>query len=299
VLKCCNSGLRGWRWYILGSVLLRLLHISRPVLWINTVGPATVGMWLTGDLFVWEALPILLWLTLPFNLLIYGVNDVFDQETDARNPRKGTLEGARIDPSEVRSVVIGVIITNVPFLVYSLLFVPLSAIAWMFLYALLFAGYSVPPARFKARPYLDSLSNMAYAFPLVFVPLALGSGPVWPAALGLMAWSAAKHTFDAVQDVDEDRRVGIMTTAVRLGPGGVVLWSGAFWALATACFALVNVPVALVNTAIAGTLLYLLGRDPTPETGHRLYKYSIAFPYVAGTVAGVQLVAALSLGAYP
>ena len=280
-------------------MLLRLLYISRPVLWINTVGPATVGMWLTGDLFAWEALPILLWLTLPFNLLIYGVNDVFDQETDARNPRKGTVEGARIDPSEVRPVVFGVIFTNVPFLVYSFLFVPSSAIAWMFLYALLFVGYSVPPARFKARPYLDSLSNAAYAFPLVFVPFALGSGPVWPAALGLMAWSAAKHTFDAVQDVDEDRRVGIMTTAVRLGPGGVILWSGAFWALATACFALVNVPVALVNATIAGTLLYILGREPTPETGHRLYKYSIAFPYVAGTVAGVQLVAALSLGAYP
>ncbi len=280
-------------------MLLRLLYISRPVLWINTVGPATVGMWLTGDLFAWEALPILLWLTLPFNLLIYGVNDVFDQETDARNPRKGTLEGARIDPSEVLPVVYGVIFTNVPFLVYSFLFVPPWAIAWMFLYALLFVGYSVPPARFKARPYLDSLSNAAYAFPLVFVPLALGSGPVWPAALGLMAWSAAKHTFDAVQDVDEDRGVGIMTTAVRLGPRGVVLWSGAFWALATTCFALVSVPVALVNAAIAGTLLYLLGRNPTPETGHRLYKYSIAFPYVAGTVAGVQLVAALTLGAYP
>jgi 4-hydroxybenzoate polyprenyltransferase len=299
MLTCCNSGLWGWRWYILGAVLLRLLYISRPVLWINTVGPATVGMWLAGDLFAWKALPILLWLTLPFNLLIYGVNDVFDQETDAKNPRKGTLEGARIDPSEVRPVVFGVIFTNVPFLVYSFLVVPPSAIAWMFLYALLFVGYSVPPARFKARPYLDSLSNAAYAFPLVFVPLALGGGPVWPAALGLMAWSAAKHTFDAVQDVDEDRRVGIITTAVRLGPRGVVLWSGAFWAFATACFALVNVPVALVNAAIAGTLLYLLNRDPTPETGHRLYKYSIAFPYVAGTVAGVQLVAALSLGAYP
>jgi hypothetical protein len=36
-----------------------------------------------------------------------------------------------------------------------------------------------------------------------------------------------------------------------------------------------------------------------PETGHRLYRYSIAFPYVAGTVAGVQLVGAISLGAYP
>jgi 4-hydroxybenzoate polyprenyltransferase len=280
-------------------VILRLFHISRPVLWINTLGPATVGMWLAGDLWSWEALPVLLWLTLPFNLLIYGTNDVFDQETDAKNPRKGTLEGARIDRSEVRPIALGVVLSNAPFLMYFALFVPPAAVAWMLLYALLFVGYSVPPARFKARPYLDSLSNAAYAFPLVFVPLALGRGPVWAAAVGLMAWSAAKHTFDAVQDAKEDRKVGIATTAVRLGPGGVVLWSGALWALATLCFALVNLPVALVNAAIAGTLLYVLHKSPTPQTGHRLYKYSIAFPYVAGTVAGVQLVAALSLGGYP
>jgi 4-hydroxybenzoate polyprenyltransferase len=286
------------RWYI-GAVISRLFHIARPVLWINTVGPAAVGMWLSGDLWRWEALPILLWLTLPFNLLIYGVNDVFDQETDAKNPRKGTLEGAHIRPEDVRPIASGVLLTNVPFLIYFVLFLPPAAVLWMILYALLFAGYSVPPARFKARPYLDSLSNAAYAFPLVFMPLALSAPVVWPAAFGLMAWSAAKHTFDAVQDVDEDRRAGIETTAVRLGPKGVVLWSGILWALATACFALVNVPVALTNAAISGSLLYALYRYPTPETGHRLYKFSIAFPYVAGTVAGVQLVAALSLGLYP
>jgi 4-hydroxybenzoate polyprenyltransferase len=280
-------------------VIWRLFHISRPVLWINTVGPATIGMWLSGDLWGWDFLPILLWLTLPFNLFIYGVNDVFDQETDTKNPRKGALEGARIRPEEVSYIWRGVVLTNLPFLIYFVFFFSSLASLWMILYALLFAGYSVPPARFKARPYLDSLSNAAYAFPLVFVPLALSSSPVWPAAAGLMAWSAAKHTFDAVQDVDEDRKVGIETTAVRLGPEGVVLWSGAFWALAAVCFALVNVPVALVNAAIAGSLLYVLHRDPTPETGHRLYKYSIAFPYVAGTVAGVQLVGALSLGLYP
>jgi 4-hydroxybenzoate polyprenyltransferase len=280
-------------------VIGRLLHISRPVLWINTLGPGVVGMWLSGDLWTWSFLPILLWLTLPFNLLIYGVNDVFDQETDAKNPRKGTIEGARIGSGEPRLIWRGVLLTNLPFLIYFTLFLPPPAILWMLLYALLFVCYSVPPARFKARPYLDSLSNVAYAFPLVFTPLALFAAPVWPAALGLMAWSAAKHTFDAVQDVDEDREAGIETTAVRLGPRGVVLWSGFFWALATACFALVNIPVALVNAAIAGSLLYALGRVPTPETGHHLYKYSVAFPYVAGTVAGVQLVAALSTGTYP
>ena len=283
----------------MGLVIWRLIHISRPVLWINTVGPATVGMWLSEDLWRWDFLPIVLWLTLPFNLLIYGVNDIFDRETDAKNPRKGTLEGARIRVEEVRSIALGVLLTNLPFLLYFVFVLPSSATLWMLLYVLLFVGYSVPPARFKARPYLDSLSNAAYAFPLVFVPLALVAPILWPAAVGLMAWSAAKHTFDAVQDVDEDRRVGIETTAVRLGPRGVVLWSGFFWALATLCFALVNAPVALVNVAIAGSLLYALWRNPRPETGHRLYKHSIVFPYVAGTVAGVQLVGALSLGLYP
>jgi 4-hydroxybenzoate polyprenyltransferase len=293
---------RALRWYTLvyiRRVIWRLVYISRPVLWVNTVGPATVGMWLAGNLWRWEALPVLLWLTLPFNLLIYGINDIFDQETDAQNPRKGTLEGARIGRSEVRPIALGVVLTNLPFLIYVVLSLPPSALSWMVLYALLFVGYSVPPARFKARPYLDSLSNAAYAFPLLFTPLVLGEAPVWPAAVGLMAWSAAKHTFDAVQDINEDRKVGIETTAVRLGPKGVVLWSGSFWALASLCFALMNVPVALVNAAIAGSLSYALFKSPTPGTGHRLYKYSIAFPYVAGTVAGVQLVAALSLGTYP
>jgi hypothetical protein len=79
----------------------------------------------------------------------------------------------------------------------------------------------------------------------------------------------------------------------------VVLWSGSLWALSTGLFALVNVPVALVNAAIAGYLLFALRKNPAPRTGHRLYPLSIAFPYVAGTVAGVQLVGALSLGAYP
>jgi 4-hydroxybenzoate polyprenyltransferase len=280
-------------------VLGRLLYISRPVLWINTLGPALVGMWVTGDLWRWEALPLLIWLTLPFNLLIYGVNDVFDQETDAKNPRKGSLEGAKILPEEVLPIWRGVLLTNVPFLIYFVSVMPYRAALWILLYAVLFVGYSAPPLRFKARPYLDSLSNAAYAFPLVFVPLALESPVVWPAALGLMAWSAAKHTFDASQDVDEDRRVGIKTTAVRLSIKGVVLWSGAWWTIATICFALVSPLVTLVNAAYAGGLLYALWRLPSPETGHRLYKYSIAFPYVAGTVAGVQLVGAISLGMYP
>ena len=67
------------------------MHISRPVLWINTIGTGVVGIWLTGAYLDVRAVPVILWLTLPFNLLIYGVNDIFDQETDAANPRKGSV----------------------------------------------------------------------------------------------------------------------------------------------------------------------------------------------------------------
>lgn len=277
----------------------RMVHISRPVLWVNTLGPGVLGMWLTGSLLRWEAVPLLLWLSLPFNLLIYGVNDIFDQDTDALNPRKGSMEGARIRSSEVRTIWLAVLATNLPFVAWFALALGPAALGWIAAYVLVFVFYSAPPLRFKARAFLDSLSNAAYAFPLVFLAYALGDAPVWSAALGLMAWSVAKHAFDAVQDIEEDRAVGITTTAVRLGPRGTGWWSGAWWAVSVLCFALVSVPVAVVNALIAGWLVVSLLRDPAPATGHRLYRHSIAFPYVAGTVAGVQLAAALILGLYP
>ena len=277
-------------------MLKRLVQISRPVLWVNTIGTTVIGMWLLGDLWRWDVLPLLLWVTLPFNLLIYGVNDIFDQETDAQNARKGGLEGARIHGSETRTIVLGVVLTNTPFLIYFLITLPPAALGWIAAYAVIFVFYSMPPLRFKARRYVDSLSNAAYAFPLVIVPLAVGEQPIWSAAIGLMAWSVAKHTYDAVQDIDEDRAARIRTTAVHLGARGATVWSAVWWALSTVGFALISWPVALVNALIAGWLVVSLARDATPARARSLYRYSIVFPYVAGSVAGAQIVAAILLG---
>ncbi|MFE1646523.1 UbiA family prenyltransferase [Microbacterium sp. P01] len=281
------------------SNVTRLIHISRPVLWINAIGTGVVGMWLTGQLFDLQALPIILWLTLPFNLLIYGVNDIFDQDTDALNARKGSIEGARIEPREVRLIAWAVAALNLPFLVYFVLALPLAAVALILLYTGVFVFYSAPPLRFKTRPFLDSLSNAAYALPLLIVPVALGAPPVWPAVAGLLAWSVAKHAFDAVQDIEEDRASGITTTAVRLGPRGTAVWSAAWWVVATALFAVVSLPVAAVNIVIAGILIVRLMRRPTPATGRLLYPLSVAFPYIAGSVASALLLAAIFFGTYP
>jgi len=86
---------------------------------------------------------------------------------------------------------------------------------------------------------------------------------------------------------------------VHLGAKKTAIWSGIWWAVSIALFAVVNWPVALANAIIAYLLVAPLLKDPTPERAHSLYKYSIAFPYVAGTVGGVQLVTALVFGLYP
>jgi 4-hydroxybenzoate polyprenyltransferase len=283
----------------LRNVIRRLVEISRPVLWVNTIGTTVVAMWLSGFLWTWEIIPFLLWVTLPFNLLIYGINDIFDQETDADNDRKGGFGGAKIKPSEVSMIGWAVVLLNVPFLVYFAVTIPLAAFAWVLAYAFSFWQYSAKPLRLKGRPIWDSVSNADYAFPLAFVPLALGVEPSWPAVVGLMTWSMAKHVYDAIQDIDEDAAAGITTTAVKFGIRGSLVWSGSWWIVSTVAFALVNIPVAIVSAAISGWLLFANWRTPTSAQAKRLYKYSVMFPYVAGTVAGVQLVGGILLGQYP
>ena len=280
-------------------MLRRLITISRPVLWVNTIGTTVVGMWLAGFLWTPAIIPILIWVTFPFNLLIYGINDIFDQETDNINARKGGYEGAKIYPNEVVPIWVTVIVTNVPFLIYFAVTLPWQATAWMVAYSLFFTFYSAPPLRFKARKYLDALSNTDYAFPLAFVPLALGVEPNWWLVAGLMAWSIAKHAYDAIQDIPQDSDTGIITTAVHLGPRKTAIWSAVWWAVSTALFAVVNIPVAIANAIIAYLLVSGVIKTPTPQKAHDLYKYSIAFPYVAGAVGGFQLVVGLTFGMYP
>jgi 4-hydroxybenzoate polyprenyltransferase len=250
-----------------------------------------MGVWLTGSLWNWNALVILVWVTFPFNLLIYGINDIFDQETDNINIRKGGFGGAKIYPKEVPWIAWGVALTNLPFLIYFAFDFPLDANIWMWAYSLTFLFYSAPPARFKGRPFLDSISNADYAFPLAFVPLALGVTPNWMAVFALMAWSLAKHTYDAIQDIEEDAFVEINTTAVFLGAKKSLVWVGFWWLVSTVLFAFVNIPLAIANAVYAAWLIWLIQRNDSGENAKRVYKYSVAYPYVVGTVAGVQLVA--------
>ena len=74
-----------------------LLTSSRPLSWVNTAFPFAAGyLYFTGSFDVTLVIGTIFFL-IPYNLLMYGINDVYDYESDMQNPRKGGVEGAVVD----------------------------------------------------------------------------------------------------------------------------------------------------------------------------------------------------------
>lgn len=278
----------------------QMLSVSRPALWVNTVGVLVTGLWLSGQLYTLQ--PVfwltLLYLTLPYNLLIYGLNDLSDQAEDALSPRKGGWQGARLDAAEARPLLAWILALNVPFLLALAFLLPPAALLTLLLSAALFAGYSLPPVRFKARPLLDGLSNVAYALPLALPALLLGRPVPILALLALCAYSVGKHAFDAAQDSESDRKAGLNTTAVWLGVRGTALYALGWFVLAGALLWPLSRLSALALLLVCGGMACRLWTRPSTREAARLYPLSIVTPWIVGGVSGVQLVYLLVRGLY-
>lgn len=77
-------------------MLKRLFWASRPISWVNTAYPFAAVALLTGGVPTWLVVLGTVFFLIPYNLLMYGVNDVFDYESDKRNPRKGGADSCFI-----------------------------------------------------------------------------------------------------------------------------------------------------------------------------------------------------------
>jgi 4-hydroxybenzoate polyprenyltransferase len=98
---------------------LKLLFVtSRPISWINTAYPFAAGYILLTRQFNATFFIGTLFYLIPYNLLMYGVNDVYDYESDLRNPRKGGIEGAKLQKSSHRYVLASAYILATPFVLY-------------------------------------------------------------------------------------------------------------------------------------------------------------------------------------
>jgi 4-hydroxybenzoate polyprenyltransferase len=203
------------------GVARQLLVSSRPVSWINTAYPFAAAYLLTTRQVDLPLIVGTLFFLVPYNLAMYGINDVFDYESDLRNPRKGGAHGAVLDRRLHRITLWAAGLSCLPFVVY------LVAIgdpaSWAVLAASLFfvVFYSAPPLRLKERPFLDSATSSIHFFSPAVYGLVL-AGAVWtPGLVALIVafalWGVASHAFGAVQDVVADREAGIASIATARG----------------------------------------------------------------------------------
>ncbi|MGY4642676.1 prenyltransferase [Cellulomonas sp. URHB0016] len=254
-----DTGARPRRLVGAGQVVLA----SRPLSWINTAYPFAVAYLLAGGEPGWVLIVGTLYFLIPYNLLMYGLNDVFDYASDLTNPRKGGIEGAVLSDRWHRATLWTAVVTNVPFLV--VLIVAGGTASGLVLAVSVFAvvAYSAPGLRFKERPFVDSVtSSTHFVSPAVFA-IALAGGaftaPVVATLAGFFLWGAASHAFGAVQDIAADRRGGIASVATALGARRTVRLAMAGYALSAVLVLAAGPPAAF---AAVVPLVYLASVAP-------------------------------------
>ena len=265
----------------------RLLQTSRPRFWIYLFGPYIVGLAAGArtitDFLQWPVLLFALYFTLPANLLVYGVNDIFDYETDRDNAKKTGYE-TLIPPDERAALWKAIALWNLPFLPF-LFFIPTTALVGLFGFTFFGVFYSAPP-RFKTKPILDSASNVLYIFPGVFSFYLIGGSNFIPALfVAAWCWAMAMHAYSAVPDISADKNNGLKTVATFLGFYGTLVFCLLLYvAAAILSFATVGLLSVFLGSIYAGLMLFSLTRRNETE----LLRYYRFFPIV-NTLWGAAL----------
>ena len=218
-----------------------LLRLSRPRFWLYLAGPVIVGVAYAADsvgaLFAPLGIALFAYFLVPANVYLYGINDIFDADVDAENPKK---EGREVRYQGSRLVAGVVAVSGLLGLAF-VPFLPLAAVGTLAVFGFLATEYSAPPLRFKTTPFLDSVSNGLYILPGVVAYTALsGSLPPAGALVGGWLWTMGMHTFSAIPDIEPDRAAGIRTTATYLGEFNTYLYCAGTWLLAAVAFVYVH-----------------------------------------------------------
>lgn len=271
-----------------------LLKVSRPRFWFYLFGPYLVGLAAgiasSNDIVDWRFAVFGLYFLLPANLLVYGINDIFDYETDSLNEKKSDYE-TMVGPERRRRLFFWIAVLNLPFIILAAILFDVASFAALQTFIFLSIFYSSPPIRAKTKPVLDSAFNVLYVMPGAFA-YAISAGELPPAMVLVAggAWTAAMHAYSAIPDIDADRKAGLSTIATFFGPYGTLAICFVLYA-ASAVLSLEYLGLASFTLGSA-YLLLMLASVRSVKTG-RLFKLYRAFPYInvaAGFIIFWQIV---------
>ncbi|GAA1369304.1 prenyltransferase [Brevibacterium luteolum] len=284
------------------STLGLLTRTSRPVSWVNTSFPFGAAYLLTGGGVDAPFVLGCLFFLIPYNLAMYGINDVFDYESDIRNPRKGGIEGHVTAPKHHRTILISAAVSCLPFLAALVVLGDWRANLVLAISMFAVAAYSVRGLRFKEIPFLDAVTSSTHFSSPAWYGLALTGAPLDRNVAVIFAaffiWGVASQAFGAVQDIGPDRAGGLASIATVIGARSTV------W-LATAAYIVAGVLLLyadsfLVRIAAVLALPYAIntGRfagltDESAERARAGWRVFLWLNYVVGFCVTMLMIASV------
>lgn len=286
------------------SLAHRVFLASRPISWINTAYPFAVTYYLLTGSVDWRLVIGSVFFLIPYNVVMYGVNDVFDYFSDAQNPRKGGVEGALLPPATHRSVLMICAVISAPFILWLVFNGPVVSAVILFLLMVDVVAYSAPPLRTKERAFLDSLtSSVHFVGPMIY---AISLAPVaWSSSLliiigSFLAWGVAAHAFGAVQDIIPDREAGLRSIATEIGARRTVLLALGLWVVSGCLLLFLGLPDAVVALAVVPYIVlaapFVGISDESSALAHGGWKNFLWINYSVGFLITVFLIIRTLLG---
>lgn len=218
----------------MSNYLLVLIKVSRPQFWVVLPISFIIGLSYGSQGLRYEHFqftPVILlqlfFLSFPFCLFTFGLNDIADYHSDLKNPRKqgtsplfATIEGNPFDNSYIFFIQIASFFVGFILFVIAVCTENKSNMFHTFSLILLSFAYSTPPWRLKTRPPLDSviagiltvLSPFSMGYCLVDIT---GNIPIQIYLLSLCAMGC--HAFTTIMDYETDKSVGDVTFSVAYG----------------------------------------------------------------------------------
>ena len=174
----------------------------------------------------------------PYSIVIYGINDIYDYDTDIINPKKqdkssfGSLLKKEYQTTVMRSAIGSALLIMISAILSQNINLILTYSAMLTLGII----YSMPPIRLKTKPFLDSISNVFIYGLILLVPYAQTTNYLEfiISKLSLVFPILGFHILYALMDYEPDKKSNTTTVATKLG---------LFWSPIVICILVLTKPI--------------------------------------------------------
>lgn len=267
---------------------------SRPLSWVNTAFPfAASYLYFTHSVDATFIVGTLFFL-IPYNLLMYGINDVYDYESDLKNPRKGGIEGAIIPKKYHKLILLWSYLLPIPFFTWLAILQPAS-IPVLLATIFFVIAYSAKGLRFKEIPILDSVtSSLHFVGPLIYALSIVGwPTQAWPIVIAFFIWGIASQSLGAIQDIVYDKKAGIKSIGTVMGERKTLYFAYTSYILALCILiplGLYGLVVAVAGLAyVANVFPAVIKTTDAHSEARKAWKRFLWINYIVGAVVTIVL----------